>query len=170
MKKKKSNMPVFIGITAFVIILAIVIKVSTPEKIDYESMSEEEFQVAIDEKINSIKEGELGGMGERDRMEYYVKSFIDAIENKDYDDAYDMLYKDFKDRYFPSIDEFENYVKKTFPTFCDVEHTNIERTGNVYVLWVTLSNALSGKDSGVEINFVIQENDLNDFVMSFTVI
>lgn len=170
MKKKKSNMPILMGAAAFIIVLAIVIKVSTPNKTDYANMTEEEFQVAIDEKIESMRDGELGVMGERDRMEYYVKSFIDAIENKEYDEAYDMLYDEFKNNYFPTIDDFENYCLKKFPKFCDVEHTNIERNGDVYVLWVTLSDALAGKQSAVEINFVIQENDLNDFVMSFTVI
>ncbi len=51
-----------------------------------------------------------------------------------------------------------------------LEHTNIERNGDVYVLWVTLNDPLASKDSGVEMNFVIQENALNDFVISFTVI
>ena len=51
-----------------------------------------------------------------------------------------------------------------------LEHTNFERNGDVYILWVTMSNPLGGKDSGVEMNFVVQENDLNDFVMSFSVI
>ena len=57
-----------------------------------------------------------------------------------------------------------------FPKMISLEHTNIERNGDVYVLWVTLNDPLASKDSGVEMNFVIQENALNDFVISFTVI
>lgn len=170
MRKKKSNMSTIIAVLSVVVVIAMIIHVSKPKTVNYEEMTEEELQIAVQNKIDNMKVNELYGMGERDRMEYYVKSFIDAVENKEYEVAYDMLYDDFKNNYFPTLDDFEKYAKKTFPTLCSIEHTNIERNGEVYVLWVKLSNALGGKDTAVEMNFVIQENDLNDFVMSFTVI
>lgn len=170
MRKKKNNMPTIIAVASVVVLIAIIIKISIPKKIDYDSMTEEEFQIAVQNKIDTMEINSLSGMGERDRMEYYVKSFIDAVENKEYEEAYDMLYDEFKENFFPTLSDFETYARKTFPTLCSIEHTNIERNGDVYVLWVNLSNALAGKDSTIEMNFVIQENDLNDFVLSFTVI
>ncbi len=170
MRKKKSNMPTIIAISSIVVLIALIISVSKPKNVNYEDMTEEELQIAVQNKIDNMKVNELAGKGERDRMEYYVKMFIDAVENQEYEKAYDMLYEDFKKNYFPTLDSFEEYAQNTFPTLCSTEYTNIERNGEVYVLWVTLSDSLSGKDSAIEINFVVQENDLNDFVMSFTVI
>lgn len=170
MRKKKSKMPTIIAVASVIVVVAFIIKVSFPKQESYEDMTDEEREIAVQNKIDTMEVSSLAGMGERDRMEYYVKSFIDAVENKEYEEAYDMLYEDFKSNYFPTLEDFETYAQSTFPTMCDVQNTNIERNGTVYVMWVTLSDALSGKDSGVEMNFVIQENDLNDFVMSFTVI
>lgn len=170
MRKKKSNMSTIIAVASIVVVIAIIISLSRPKTVNYDDMTEEELQIAVQNKIDNMKVSELAGKGERERMEYYVKSFIDAVENKNYEDAYDMLYDDFKNNFFPTLDEFEKYVKNTFPTLCNLEYTNIERNGDVYVLWITLSDTLAGKDSAVEMNFVVQENDLNDFVMSFTVI
>lgn len=170
MRKKKSNMPTIIAVVLVVMIVAFIIKVSFPKKVNYEEMTDEEREIAVQNKIDTMKIASLSDMGEKDRMEYYIKDFIDAVENKEYETAYDMLYEEFKNNYFPTLETFEEYAKKTFPSLCSIENTNIERSGSVYVLWVTLYDALAGKDSAVEMNFVIQENDLNDFVMSFTVI
>lgn len=170
MRKKKSNMSTIIAVASVVVVIAIIISVSRPKTVNYDDMTEEELQMAVQNKIDNMKVSELAGKGERERMEHYVKSFIDAVENKNYEEAYDMLYEDFKNNFFPTLDDFEKYAKNTFPTLCNLEYTNIERNGDVYVLWITLSDSLSGKDSAVEMNFVVQENDLNDFVMSFTVI
>ena len=81
-----------------------------------------------------------------------------------------MLYDEFKENYFPTLESFEKYAKSKFPKFCSVEYVNVERNGNIYVLWVTIKNALSSDSPILEMNFVVQENDLNDFVMSFSVI
>lgn len=170
MKKKKSNMSTIIAVLSVIVVIAIIISISRPKTENYEDMTEEERQIAVQNKIDNMKVSELAGKGERDRMEYYVKSFIEAVENREYEVAYDMLYEDFKNNYFPTLNDFEVYAKNTFPTLCSIENTNIERNGDVYVLWVNLSDALAGRESTIEMNFVVQENDLNDFVMSFTVI
>ena len=50
-----------------------------------------------------------------------------------------------------------------------VEHTNIERNGDTYILWVNIADSLNGKNTKTEYNFVIRENELNDFELSFSV-
>lgn len=171
MKMKKDNKLLIIGIVIVIIlaILAFATRKKSDEKIDYSNMTDEEVAIAVEEKVNEMQVNELGEMGERDRMEYYVSSFIKAVENSDYESAYEMLYDDFKTRYFSSLASFEEYAKTKFPSNIAMDYTNIERNGDVYVLWVTMSNPLGSRDSGVEMNFVVRENDLNDFDLSFTV-
>lgn len=170
MKLKKDNKLIIFGIIV-VIILAIIAFVTRERDnaIPYDSMNDEEISKAIEEKISNIEKKELSEKGERDRIEYYLSSFINEIENENYEEAYSMLYDDFKKNYFPTIEQFEEYANTKFPSMFALDYTNIERNGNTYVLWVNMGDPLAGKDSVVEMNFVIRENDLNDFDISFSV-
>ena len=132
-------------------------------------MTDEEIDAAINEKIDNMNLSKLSEMNERSRMEYYVSEFISAIEAENYEAAYQMLYSDFKDKYFPSISDFESYAKGKFPSMISFDYTNIERNGDIYVMWVTIANPLAGKNSGSEMNFVLREYGLNDFALSFSV-
>lgn len=170
MRMKKDRKPIIIGITAIVLIVALIIINRKEDTVDYSNMTDEEISVAVQNKVDQMAVNNLSGLGERDRMEYYVSSFIEDLEKKDYESAYEKLYEEFRKNYFPTLASFEEYAKTKFPRMFSLEHTNFERNGDVYILWVTMSNPLGSKDSGIEMNFVVQENGLNDFVMSFSVI
>ena len=113
----------------------------------------------------------LMAMGERDRMEYYVSNFITLVERKKYEEAYNLLYDDFKKNYFPTAGQFQSYAEKNFPSMASLDFTNIERNGDTYVLWLTITDVINGSknDAGKEINFVVRENDVNDIDLSFSV-
>lgn len=177
-KNKAHQMVKMLIIFIVVIFVALQVILSSLTSINEEKISDEQVQAEKEfEEIENAKEAEntvilekLNGMQERDRMEYYFSSFIKSIENKDYEKAYDMLYDEFKKNYFPDLNSFEEYAKKTFPKMATIEHTNIERSGETYVLFINISDALSPADTTKEMNVVIKENALNDFVMSFSVI
>jgi len=76
----------------------------------------------------------------------------------------------FKTNYFPTLSSFEEYAKTKFPRMISLQHNNFERNGDYYILFITMSNLLGSKNDQIEINFVVKENDLNDFVLSFSVI
>ena len=82
------------------------------------------------------------------------------------------IYSKFKENYFPTLESFEEYVQKVFPQMAGIEYENIERNGDVYVLWIKIADILNGKptDEKQQMNIVIQENDYNDFVLSFSII
>lgn len=170
---KKSNRKILMGfaiIIVIIIIVALILNNKKKEEVDISNMTDEEISSMVQEKVNKMEIDELASLSERDRMERYAGYFIKNLEKKDYEKAYELLYDNFKKNYFPTLKSFEEYAKSKFPTTISVEYTNFERNGEVYVLWLVMSNPLASKDSGKEMNFVIQENDLNDFVMSFSVI
>lgn len=169
-EKPSSNKLIIFGIILIVILGLIAYNVKKSKEVDYANMTQEEFVAATQEKINTIAKKDLSGLGERDRMEYYVSTFMTAIENGNYENAYGMLYDDFKTNYFSTLESFQTYAQTKFPKMVSLNHTNIERIGDIYVLWVELSSSLSSKDSAIEMKFVVKENDLNDFVLSFSVI
>lgn len=182
MKNKQNNkaqqmLKIFI---IFIILIFIILQIILFSLNNSEDEKLSDAQVEI-EKQNQEKENaknaenavileKLSKMGERDRMEYYFSVFMKAIERKEYEKAYSMLYEEYKKNYFPDLATFEEYAKKTFPRMSTIEHTNIERSGDTYVLFIIISDNLALSSEGKEMKVVIRENNLNDFVMSFSVI
>lgn len=159
---------IIIGIV-LVSIIAIIINRYQNRPVSFEGMSEEEMSIAAQEIRNEVKLAELKKASERERIEDYVNQFLKCIEEEEYSKAYDMLNGDFKTNYFPTEEEFEGYAIKKFPTMMSKKFTNIERNDDIYVLWVEIRNPLEVSDIVNEINFVVRENDLNDFELSFQV-
>lgn len=115
------------------------------------------------------KDQQLQSMGERDRMEFYFSEYATYIEDGEYEKAYDLLYPEFKTNYFPTLEQFEEYAKKTYPEFMTFSYNNIERQGYIYVLNIDIID-VDNKENKKSHRVVIQENDFNDFVLSFQVI
>lgn len=124
----------------------------------------------------------LSTLGERDRMQYYCGTFFKYLKRADYTSAYNLLYDEFKQKYFPTIDDFEQYVKKYYPRYIGLDYDDITRQGDLYVLRLKIINVLgnsndedpeNSEDSeNLEDYFqrvVIKENYYNDFELSFQV-
>lgn len=124
-----------------------------------------------DEKLDKIRLAKLQKMGERGRMETYFHDFVTYIEDKEYEKAYDLLYPGFKETYFPTIESFIEYAKKTYIEEAGYNYTSIQRQGTIYILKVEIVNINLPKDQDTKTQrVVIQENDFNNFVLSFQII
>ena len=136
-----------------------------------ESNTEEEESQSRDEEVRNLSE--------TIRMKRYIGFFLEDIENGDYQSAYDVLNEDFKKTYFTNLEEFKNYADKNFNssimtlTYDNVERLGNSKTGNMYVVWVTISNMFQEKlqddEELPQTNFVIIEYDYNKYEMSFSV-
>ena len=127
-----------------------------------ESKSEEEL---AKEELERLQK-----MTECDRIEYYFSKFVKYIKDEKYTEAYNLLYPEFREKYFKTQEEFRDYAKKTYPRSTGFSYNDIERQGSIYVLVITVidTNKKIGEEKSQRI--VIQENDFNDFVLSFQVI
>mgnify|MGYP000217003885 CR=1 FL=1 len=112
----------------------------------------------------------LSTLEERDRMEYYCGVYFKHIEKKEYEQAYNLLYTEFKKNYFPTIEDFEEYVQKTYPSTWALEYSDITRQGTIYVLKLKILDLYGSKENEKSQRIVVQENNYNDFVISFQVI
>lgn len=165
-KNKNKKMIYLIVAMVGIILFAMLPKKSDKIQKENEPTTEEIGQI---QKENITTH--LQGMEERDRMEYYFGMFLEYVESSEYEKAYNLLYPEFKNRYFPTLKSFEEYMPTVFSEMTNIEHDNIERNGDVYVLWIYITDAINGKPGEKrEMKFVIQENDYNDFVLSFSVI
>ena len=179
-KNNSDNLEMFIFCTVIVVIILIIIAVvvafnrRTPVEHD-ENFSLENYINVETENIVKAKEEEdlskLKQMTERNRIEHYSSKFFGYIEKEEYDEAYSLLNNDFKQNYFPTLAKFSEYCKSKFTKMMDMRYTNFERNGEIYVIWLTVTDAINGgKNSGEEINVVVKEHDYNDFELSFSVI
>lgn len=124
-----------------------------------------------EEELDALRLSKLQSMGERARMETYFYSFITYIESNEYEKAYNLLYEDFKEEYFPTIDEFIEYAEKTYPENAAYNYNDIQRYGTIYILKVEIIDTDGSKEQENKTQrVVIQENDFNDFVMSFQLV
>lgn len=167
-KNKNKKIVYLVGILIVMILLFINLTSNHKEvpQDDAELTEEEVEQIEKDNIADALKD-----MEERDRMEYYCGMFLGYIEEEEYEKAYNLLYPEFKENYFPTLESFTEYVQNNFSEMSNIEHDNIERNGDVYVLWIYISDALNGKPGEKKkMNIVIKENDYNDFVLSFSVI
>lgn len=103
-------------------------------------------------------------------MERYFGKYIGYIEEEEYEKAYNLLYEEFKQNYFKTLDDYVKYIKETYPEMISVEYTNIERQGQYYVLFVDIVDlmATSGNENKISQNIVIYETDYNEFYISFS--
>lgn len=111
----------------------------------------------------------LSTLGERDRMQYYCGTFFKHLKHADYEAAYNLLYTEFKQNYFPTIEDFEEYAQAFYPKYFALEYDDITRQGDIYVLRLKIIDV---KNESAEENIqriVIKENYYNDFEMSFQV-
>lgn len=123
----------------------------------------------IEENTNQLEIEDLKDKDERTRMQQYCGKFIRYIEEKDYDKAYALLYPDFKNNYFKTVEDFEKYAQEKFPSsLITVEYNNIERQGKYYILFTTIKTPLDTNYS-MDQKFILIENGFNDFQLSFDV-
>ena len=147
---------------------------NTNTNVNNTSTSSEE---TTDEEVSQLDE--IKQLSESGRMKRYIGNFFNSIEDGDYQTAYNVLNEDFKKRYFSNLNEFTTYAKKNFgSSMVGISYDNIERlgnnkTGNMYVILLTISNIFQGKldedEKLPQTYFVIVEKDYDNYEMSFSV-
>ena len=170
-KKKEQMLIILIGI---ILILIIIIGVSAILTIDNNEDEEtEKASLVSEETTEEIAEEttleKLYDMTEQERITYYCASFFKLVDNEEYEEAYEILYDEYIENYFPTLASFSVYMETYFPENFSLDYTNFERLGDIYVLWVDVSDTLNGSyGHNFSLNVVIRENDFNDYDLSFS--
>lgn len=183
-KKKKNNNQKYIAIMiiAFIIMIAAVILIAvliTKNKTKDVVTNVANNVPQTDEEIEEFEKEEIKNMSESKRMKRYIGMFLEDIEEGNYYDAYSVLNEEFKNNYFPRLEDFEEYAKKYLNsstlaiTYDNIERLGNNKTGNMYVIWTTITDIfmpkLAENEEIEQTNFVIVENNYNDYEMSFSV-
>ena len=107
-------------------------------------------------------------MNEQEKVVTNIKKFIMGINDKSYYYVYNNLVNEFKDNYFKSLNDFENYVRENFFENNEIEYENFEEQNGVYIYTIKIHNA-DNEEESIEKTIVMKLNEGTDFEMSFNV-
>jgi len=109
------------------------------------------------EKYNSANE--------QQKVALNIDKFIKAINDKDYKYAYNCLADSYKNNYFKTQEEFENYAKQNFYTSSTVGYKQFDAKQDIYTYSVILTN----EETGEQMNktFVMKLGEGTKFELSF---
>lgn len=165
-KNKKLNnlkkMIIILIVILLVIIGALLVILPKVKQKESEEITEEKIQ----QQIQQAQEEFLLPKSEKERMQIYLTRYLNFIEDKEYEKAYNLLYEEFRKSYFPSIGVFKKYIEETYFISMQVEYENFQRQGEYFILTVKLVDMLEPLRTKVQ-KFIIYEKKVNDFVLSF---
>lgn len=107
---------------------------------------------------------------EGNRINLYLDNYLSCIEEKNYEKAYSFLHDDFKQAHYPTIEKYKEYVEKKYFVNNIISHEGYDKLGQYHILTVKFSDILNATQTTIPTfiqKFIIVENGLNDFELSF---
>lgn len=106
---------------------------------------------------------------DEEKVQMNIDKFIQMINRHDYKTSYNCISEGFKNNYFNTQEQFENYIKNTFFTYNNFEFKNITKKGsNIYTCDLNISDLTGEKAETRNITIIMKLNDNLDFEMSFS--
>lgn len=176
MKSKKIRIFLGIAIVIIVIILIILININsqvddkTESNVEYTSNKEKDKETSEEETTEEIV-SKLKKKTEAERIKSYLGSYFRYVEKKDYNSAYNLLYQDFKNNYFSTIEEYKKYMEEQdWPELLTIDYDTINTQGDLYIVTVRIGNMTARSETQkIEKTFIIKENDYNNYYISFKI-
>lgn len=100
----------------------------------------------------------------------HLDTFLHMLNAKDFKHAYDLLDIGFKQNYFPTQQQFENYIQENFFSYNIISAINENRVeGEIFVYNLTIKSSTGAGAEQKEKRFLVKLTDNNSCVMSFEV-
>lgn len=100
-----------------------------------------------------------------------LNRFFEALNNKDYENAYNYLNATYRDNNFKTVEEFKNYVQSNWFEYNRFTYSNIQTDEQNYMLSGSISDILtygSYSEKHVQKTFVVKlGTSIRDFQVSF---
>ena len=150
------------------VILVIIINILSLKQNEFETKNtvNEDDNIIYEEEQSKVRDEVVGAKTETSRIKAYIGQYFSCLEEKDYQKAYDMLFDNFKNNYFTSLEQFQQYAENKYPNNIVLNYTDVDREGYMYVITVDVIDGLNISNSFSQ-RIVVKENSLNDFNVSF---
>jgi len=107
---------------------------------------------------------------ERDKGILNIDKFFKMINMQDYASAYALLDENFKQNYFKTQTDFENYMKNKVFRYNKVDYKEYSnKITDIYTYKIVLTDITGESQNEVEFNIIIKLLEGTNFVMSFQV-
>ena len=154
--KKHKKIIIFIVIVVTIIIVVNYILKNMPENVVPKTTYQPNVAVMDNSEVPSKWQ---------DKIEETIKQFVQYCNEKEYENAYNMITDDCKDEVFQGLPEFERYVNSRFSTKKIYSIQNFSNVGKQYIYNVNIfddfmATGLTGTNyTFVEEKFVFTEED-----------
>ena len=101
----------------------------------------------------------------QEKVALNIDRFMQAMNDKSYYYAYNCLADSYKNNYFKSQEEFENYAKQNFYESSKIEFKEFNEEGDVYTYSVILTDEATGEK--MDKTFIVKLGQGTEFVLSF---
>ena len=105
----------------------------------------------------------------QEKIEFNIKKFIKMINLNDYESAYYLLSDGFKVNYFPTLNDFENYIKNNFYEYSNVTFDEYTTEGEIVIYKVKIHGVQNNRDVVMNKTMIMKLGTDTDFEMSFDV-
>lgn len=106
---------------------------------------------------------------DKDKVAMNIDKWVDMLNNRDYQAAYNVLDETFRNENFGSVESFEAYMREQYPLHYAVYQEDMKKESNAYVRKVVLVDITGATNLQNENNIIMQLKQGTDFVMSFYV-
>lgn len=96
-----------------------------------------------------------------------AEKLFEALNRKDYTYIYNHLAESYKNNYFQSQDEFEDYIERNLFDYNGKEYKEYKQQGNVHIFKMKLLNK-ENENEQKDMTVMVQLNEGTDFVMSLS--
>lgn len=108
-------------------------------------------------------------MNDSDKAATNMQMFINMINTKDYQHAYNVLDETFKQNNFETLDKFKNYIKNNLFENNIVSTSEVNIVKNYFEGIIMLRNNSGHNSESKTLNIIMQLKEDTDFVMSFNI-
>ena len=126
-----------------------------------------DFTIALDSY--RVPDENYSKMANEDKGKYIAENFIEMIKVTDYESVYNILNQDFKNNYFNSIEEFEEFAKNNFKPFESYSMNSVGGTVSKLYQYKIITKDLIGKNIQ-EINLIVKLIDNESYEVSFSIV
>ena len=116
------------------------------------------FSVLLDEYtvLNAL---EYSKKTNEEKAEYNVQRFINFINFKNYDGAYNLLNEQFRNNNFATIEQFREYFENNFFARNKIDNITVETIDDLYTVSVDITDLDYNSDNKVSKTFIIKLQD-----------
>lgn len=100
------------------------------------------------------------------KIKYNIQKWINMINSKDYEFAYNYLDETFKQQNYDTLDKFKNFMQSKYPDYYDNVSIKIKNEGSVYSSEVQLS-VKDDEYADKYMTIIMKLKEGTDFVLSF---